>query len=249
MLNPLLSRLIQPEGLILITGDIGSGKSCLAYSIMEDMHIKYKKPCYVFNFPRPEILPSWIKNTTDPELPEDSIVILDEAYIFFHSRASMKEQSRFIDQFAGLVRQKGILAIFVTQMTRKLDRGIVGSAQGFLIKKLSRMNVRLDRSDLKPILEDAYKAFQNLPKDIDPRKCTYALIGDFEGMIINSNWTPTFWTEEMSKAWKGVSFRENSEKGDMDKRLLGKYEFKNYIAEIYEINGRQIEIRKPKIAK
>ena len=209
MLNPILANLIPEEGLILITGDIGSGKSCLAYAILEDMHLKYKKPAYVFNFPRPEILPPWIYNTTDPELPEDSIVVIDEAYIAFHSRNSMREESRFIDMFTGLVRQKGILAIFVTQTTRKLDRGVVASSQAFLIKKLTRMNVRLDRSEIKPILEEAHRAFSDL-KDIDPRKCTYALAGDFEGLIKHSNTPPSFWTEDFSKAWKGVSLNEGS---------------------------------------
>lgn len=240
MLNPILYNLIPPEGLILITGDTGSGKSCLAYAIMEDMNRKYKKPCYVFNFPKPEILPPWITNTTDPELPEDSIVVLDEAYITYHSRSSMKEQSRFIDQFTGLVRQKGILAIFVTQMTRKLDRGIVGSSQGLLIKKLSRMNVRLDRSELKPIFEDAYKAFSEL-KDIDPRKCTYALIGDFEGMIKNSNWPPSFWSEDFSRAWKGISFKpgEPVRPG----KVIKVYDFKKRIYEVLS-NGKVREKEK-----
>jgi len=179
-LNPLLSELIPPEGLILVTGDIGSGKSCLAYAILEDMYHRYKKPAYTFNFPKPDLLPKWITNITDPELPEDSIVVLDEAYISYHSRVSMKEESRFIDKFTGLVRQKGILAIFVTQMTRKLDRGIVGSSQ-------------------KIIKEGK----------VDPRKCTYVLAGDFEGMIKYSNMTPSFWTENFSRAWKGIKLSES----------------------------------------
>jgi len=210
-LNPLLSELIPPEGLILVTGDIGSGKSCLAYAILEDMYHKYKKPAYTFNFPKPDLLPKWITNITDPELPEDSIVVLDEAYISYHSRVSMKEESRFIDKFTGLVRQKGILAIFVTQMTRKLDRGIVGSSQGFFIKRLTRMNVRLDRSELKPIFESAYRAFDKIVKEgkVDPRKCTYVLAGDFEGMIKYSNMTPSFWTENFSRAWKGIKLSES----------------------------------------
>lgn len=235
MVNPFLFRMLPKEGLILITGDIGSGKSCLAYSILEETFRYYSKPAYAFNFPRPDILPLWIGNATGMELPEESAVVIDKAYITYHSRSSMKEASRFIDKFSGLVRQKGILAIFVTQTTRKLDRGIVGSSQAFLIKKLSKMNVRLDRSEIKPVLETVYHAFSKV-KDIDKRICTYVITDDYEGLIRYSNTPPSFWTEDFSRAWKGIKMQIKD-----NLRLLGEYDFKDSTKSVYmDTKGKQV---------
>ena len=210
LLNPILARMIPDIGLILIAGGIGSGKSTLAYAILEYKHlINFKREIYVYGFPKEKIklLPSWIKPIDTIEFPDNSIVLVDEAYIQFHSRTSGSKENKFIDLFSGLVRQKNILGIFISQTFRKLDIGILTSAQLVLIKKPPLLQAKMDRSEIRTILSEVIKEYQNAKEQgFDPHKCVYTISNDYDymGMIYNSNGLPSFWTESISKVWGGV---------------------------------------------
>ncbi|RLB10377.1 MAG: hypothetical protein DRG27_03155 [Deltaproteobacteria bacterium] len=214
LLSPTLIKLLPRTGLCLIAGGIGSGKSCLAYGILEYMHVRYpRRKIAVFGFPEDKVktLPDWIIPLYDDEFPDGSVVLIDEAYIQFHSRESMSERSKFIDLFSGLVRQKDIFGIFISQTFRKLDIGILSSAQLVLIKKPPLLQVKMDRSEIRNILTEALECFkQAAKKGYDPHKCVYAISNekDFIGFIVNSNFPPTFWSEKLSKPYRGVKLSE-----------------------------------------
>ena len=205
-INPLLFTQIPKQGLILIIGSIGSGKSALAYSILEEAYNKWGKPSYVLNMPteKQHLLPNYIMPVED-DFPENSIVLSDEAYLSYGSRFSMSERNKFINAFTGLVRQKGILGIFVTQTARKLDVGIVSSAQVLLIKRPSILQMKLDRSELKGILSEALSYFKK--SKVDSKKSVYCISDSFEGFIENSNDVPSFWSDELSNIWAGISLK------------------------------------------
>lgn len=228
-----LLRNIPSVGIALIIGSEGSGKSVLAYGLLEGLK-KTGRIIVNYGFPleKAPLLPDWIKVISTFDFPEEAIVLVDEAYLQFHSRDSMSGKSKFMDNFSGLVRQKDILALYLTQSTRKLDIGLVSAPRVLLIKQPSLLQMRLDRSELRPIIADAAKAFHELefqaekekdPKQVvairkrmselgadtmvDPRclVATYVVSNRFEGLIDLSNTAPSFWSEELSKAWKGVS--------------------------------------------
>jgi hypothetical protein len=227
-----LLRLIPPMGIVLVLGSEGSGKSVLGYSILESLKDSGRQIA-VYGFPSQKAiyLPDWIRICSGLDFPEGAIVLADEAYLQWHSRGSMSNPNKFMDAFSGLVRQKNILAIYISQFSRKLDIGLVSSPRVLLIKQPSLLQRRLDRSELRPILADAAKAFKEiemhpmpngmeLPKvreglgadTVVSRRClfaTYAISNNFEGMIDMSNTAPTFWSEELSKAWKGVSLSDD----------------------------------------
>ena len=200
--------------MVLIAGATGSGKSTLAYAILEFLH--YDQPnrsIYVYGFPeeKVDILPEWIQPLDTLEFPEGSIVLVDEAYIQFHSRSSMSQKSKFMDMFAGLVRQKDILGIFISQTLRKIDVGILSSAQLILVKKISSFQVKMDRSEMRSFLSEVLQAFRDAEeKGYDPQHCVYAVSNekDFEGLIVNSNGEPSFWSTSLSKAWSGVKLND-----------------------------------------
>jgi hypothetical protein len=166
----------------------------------------------VYGFPleKAPLLPDSITPITSLEFPEESVVLSDEAYITLHSRTSMSDRNRFMDLFAGLVRQKGILGIYVTQLSRKLDIGIVSAAQVLLVKKPSLLQWKLDRSELRGILGDARAAFKRLG-NTDSRQCTYVLADEFEGMVRGSNQPPSFWCEALSRPYAGVPLASGPE--------------------------------------
>lgn len=231
-----LLRLIPPVGIALVLGSEGSGKSNLACGILESLRDSGRK-ILVYGLPLEKALylPDYMSVATGLDFPEDSIVLADEAYIQWHSRDSMRAPNKFMDVFSGLVRQKDILAIYVTQFSRKLDIGLVSAPRVLLIKEPSLLQMRLDRSELRPMIADAAAAFRKLQNSPPPRGfarelerlskkpqmlgadtavsprsliATYVLSNRFEGMIDGSNRSPSFWSEGLSKAWKGISLVE-----------------------------------------
>lgn len=228
-----LLRQIPRVGIALVLGGEGAGKSDLAYGILESLKDSGRE-MYVHGLPlqKQHLLPDYIKTSSGLDFPEESIVLADEAHILYYSRNSMSDANKYIDTFSGLVRQKDILAIYITQFARKLELGLVSSPRVLLIKQPSLLQMRLDRSALRPILADATAAFRKLegtPADpgaaaqlrriernlselgadteVSPRCliATYVVSNKYEGIIDPSNYSPSFWCEDLSKAWKGVA--------------------------------------------
>ena len=204
--NPVLLKAIPGLGLTLVAGGVGSGKSCLVYSLLEAFHqLDTTRPCAVFNFPKGKVhlLPDYIRPTDDLNFPERSIVVADEAYMSFHSKDQNSDANKFMDLLSGLVRQKELLVFFVSQTTRKLALAQVSSAQSLLLKMPDVMMVKLDRRELRSILEAAMKGFRALPVP-ERREALYVVSTEYEGMLQNANTPPSFWTHELSTAWQGV---------------------------------------------
>lgn len=226
-------RLVPRSGIALLLGGEGSGKSDLAYGILECLK-DGGRPLYVHGLPlqKQHLLPDYIKVSSGLDFPEEAIVLADEAHISYYSRNSMSDANKYIDTFAGLVRQKDILAIYITQFARKLELGLVSSPRVLLIKQPSLLQMRLDRSALRPILAAATAEFKKIEGAPPPRgaadqlrkierqmselgadtevspRCliaTYVVSNKYEGMIDPSNYSPSFWCEALSKAWKGVA--------------------------------------------
>ena len=211
MISPKLLQLIPENGLILILGQRGAGKTCLAYGLLEALSAR---PCYVYRFPRPEILPPQIKET-DINFPENSVVLIDEAYISFSARDSMNSKNRFMDFLNGLCRQKNLLIIYITQDSSRVDINIIRSVDILLIKRLHKRQVEFERKELKRFLWKAKKEIDRLGDKKQIKSSVYVdcdMIGKtFEGIIRNSNTPPSFWTDDLSKAWKGVDILDKEE--------------------------------------
>lgn len=206
MIHPKLLSLIPDDGLIIILGRRRSGKSCLAYALLEEL--KSRKQTYVLKFPRPELLPEWITNLDTLDFPENSIILVDEAYKIFSARTPLGERNRFISDLNGLAGQKGLLIIYITQESTKVDINILRGIDMMLVKALSTNQVRFERRELRNYLESIKEEIDNLT-DVDLiKKSTYVscdlMDKKFEGLIVNSNTPPSFWNEELSKSWAGV---------------------------------------------
>jgi hypothetical protein len=200
--NDIWFEIIQPQSLNIILGRKRYGKSCLGYFILEMLHREQGMDCYVYGLPeeKTHLLPDFITPIYDLNLPEESAILLDEAYISFHARSAMSSTNKMMDTLAGLVGQKEIIALFITQQSRKLDIGIVSAADTLLFKMPSMLQAKFERPEIRRLSESVYEKF----KDVDGNKkiYTYVMTDDFEGFVTNPK--PTFWTEELSKAFAGV---------------------------------------------
>lgn len=206
-INETLAAIIPKAGLVLTGGGIRTGKSCLVYSIAERLHLEDpQRPVFAYNFPRgkADTLPEWIKPIDTEDFPDGSIVLADEAYMSFYAKDHSNEVNRYMDIFSGLAGQKDILIIFVTQTFRKLTLATVSSVQVVLLKCPDVMMAKLDRSELRKMTAEALKAFRELPAE-ERQQALYIVSMDYEGLLEKANTPPEFWTEELSKAWQGVS--------------------------------------------
>ena len=89
----------------------------------------------------------------------------DEAYLSFYSKDHGSDINKYMDIFAGLAAQKGILILFITQTTRKLSLAQVSGVQVVLLKRPDVMITKLDRSELRKTMTTAMPAFRALAQD------------------------------------------------------------------------------------
>lgn len=193
------SKIIHPS-VVLILGKRGSGKSALGYRLLE--LFRYALTPYVLGLPKQgqRLLPDWIgiaQNLDD--IAYKSIVLVDEAYLRYHSRESLASRSREMSRFLNLSRQKEQTLIFVTQEARQIDKNIASSANIIVFKDLGMLQLEFDRPELNRIATQAKLAFKEVKGDRRRWSYVYSPDSDFLGLLENS--PPSFWSNKLSHAF------------------------------------------------
>jgi hypothetical protein len=80
----------------------------------------------------------------------------------------------------------------------------VAGGQALLVKCPDIMMARLDRAELRQTMRDALNDFRKLP-DAEWKEATYVVTLRHEGLMEKTNAPPSFWSEDLSRAWEGVS--------------------------------------------
>lgn len=183
---------------ILILGAKGTGKSCLAFYLVELM--RYRGPCYAYRFPEEgkDLLPPWLGILEEiDDAPVGSIVLIDEAYLSFFSRDSQSRENKEITRIINLSRQKKLTLIFVAHESRHLEKNILGASDCLIIKKPAPLQVQLDRSVLRTYLLRAEKVFSGKDASSAKRLAYVAFSpSGFEGTLENGK--ASFWSEKLS---------------------------------------------------
>ena len=144
--------MIVHPAVVLILGKRGSGKSALAYRVLESF--RYALSPYVVGVPAQarELLPDWIGVAPTLEnLPAKSIALVDEAYLSYHARGSQAAASRSMSQALNLSRQRDQTLIFVSQESRQVDKNIASSANVVVFKELGMLQLEFDRRELNKV--------------------------------------------------------------------------------------------------
>lgn len=188
-------RLHKDSVIALVFGKRGSGKSSLGFRLLENIHSRTQRKCYVLGINQ-EIMPKWINSISSmDEVPNNSLVLVDEGAVAFGSRNSMSSKNKELSKILAIARHKNLSIIFITQNTGMLDKNILKLADILLIKEGSLLQLEMERSEIKKFYEKARNAFGDLKGE--KRKYAYVLDNDFEGVISHS--LPSFWSENISK--------------------------------------------------
>jgi len=193
-------RIILLPSVLIIPGKRGSGKSGLGYRLLEIF--RYILNPYVLGIPTQaqKLLPDWIGIARNiNEIPPFSMVLLDEAYLRYHSRDSLSTQNKEMSKLVNLSRQRNLTIIFITPETSQLDKNIISQANVIIFKEPAMLQLKFDRKELNEIAEQAKMAFNDLSGDKRKWSYVYSEDTDFMGLVENS--LPTFWSTELSHAF------------------------------------------------
>lgn len=190
-------KVIVHPAVVLVLGRRGSGKSALAYWLLEVFH--YELACYVVGVPTEagRYLPDWvgIRSSLDG-VPRRAVILVDEAHLPYHARTSTAAASIEMSRLVNLARQREQTLLFVTQEARQVDRNIASSASVVVFKEPSSIQVSFERPELRRRAEEALAQFQIVRGDKRSWAFVYAPDADSQGMLENP--LPSFWTPKLS---------------------------------------------------
>ena len=191
-------EVVVPPSVVLIVGKRGSGKSALGYRLLE--LFRYLALPYVVGAPSTARakLPDWIGIAPSLDLvPSKSVVLVDEAYLHYHARGSMAQESKAMSQAVNLSRQREQTLIFVSQEARQVDRNISSSASVLVFKDLGMLQLEFDRREFNKLATQAKEAFATVRGDKRRSGFVYAPDSDYLGLLDNE--LPSFWKPSLSQ--------------------------------------------------
>ena len=205
------NELIRLSTVNLIIGYKGRGKSGLAYYLMETIAPKYDLLPLVVNFPREKqsLLPAnyAVKDLEDALSTEKAMILVDEGTTQLPAGGKLED---FIKGASSLSRQRDQIILFVFHTSRDVGSRILRGLDTVMIKEPSRRQIEQGAKDkwFRSLLEKAKQELQAQPGK--RYKWTYVESEepDFQGVLKNP--LPSYWSEDLSKAWGGVSLKEGS---------------------------------------
>lgn len=207
-------KIIQPNSSYLIVGDVGTGKSALAYYLLETFSQKYDLLPAVVGFPRDKraLLPDNFALLDEPsqctEL-ENAIIFIDEADLQLPLEDS--KARKYVVNFLSLPRHRKQIFLLAFHYPRLVMSRYLPFFSAFLLKRppyLIEFASKSKGDALNQMMERAEERFAELPgEDVVKRTYVVAPRIRWQGMLDNP--LCSFWGKELSEVWAGAEIEES----------------------------------------
>jgi len=204
-------KVIQPNSSYLIVGDVGTGKSALAYYLLETFGQKYNLLPAVVGLPRnkQELLPSNFIVLEDPcecTQRENIIAFIDETDIQLPIEDTKARE--YVTNFLSLPRHRHQIFLLAFHFPRLVMGRYLPFFSAFLIKRppyLLEFASKRKGDALHRMMERAEERFAEFPGQQDVVKHTYVVAPRirWQGMLPNP--LASFWNQGLSEIWAGAA--------------------------------------------
>jgi len=208
-----LYSLIPYPGVVMIMGDIRTGKTGLAHQIANELHIKRGLPA-ILHMPRmnelqrrslQRTLPKWITVTTRRGKWKDkAVVIYDEAAQSAHARRSQSGDAMELDDMLAIAGQREQLILFISHYSRKLDLNVCTAVHRIMWKRPTYAHQLWERDEMADFTSKAYTHFKGIPGKVARQKATLVLDMEDFGFFQCNNKLPPWWTDRLSRIFKEI---------------------------------------------
>lgn len=193
--NSIRNILERVSNIYVILGMRGSGKSTLAFAIGEYLYSEGRR-VYTVGFPTDTPISIDINMDLIEQVPDESVIIFDEAGIQLNSKASFNQKSKYIANVLKIARHKGLSFIFITQNSASITPDVMRLTDTMLLLKPSLLQSKNDR----PYIRKLYKEIEEDFKKKSKYGNAYVLDQEIEKWITFN--PPSFWNEKISRAYR-----------------------------------------------
>jgi hypothetical protein len=214
-----LYSLIPYPGVVMIMGDIRTGKTGLAHEIADEMHRRRNLPA-ILHMPRIDdklrraiqrIVPRWMTVTTKRSQWKDrAIVIYDEAAQSAHARRSQSGDAVELDDLLAIAGQREQLILFISHYSRKLDLNVCTAVHRIIWKRPTYAHQLWERDEMADFTSKAYDFFKGIKGEIAQKKACLVLDMEDFGFFQCNNKLPPWWTDRLSRIFKEIQIHNTS---------------------------------------
>ena len=207
-------KVIQPNSSYLIVGDVGTGKSGLAYYLLETFSQKYNLSPAVVGLPKEKLalLPPNFEPLDEPRdctKREKSIVFIDEADLQLPIEDT--KARKYVINFLSLPRHRKQIFLLAFHFPRLVLGRYLPFFAAFLYKRppyLLEFAGKRQNDALTQMMRKAEERFAELPSEDEVVKHTYVVAPRIRWQGMLENPLASFWTQDLSEVWSGTEVGE-----------------------------------------
>jgi hypothetical protein len=220
-------KIIQPKASYLILGDVGTGKSALAYWLLERYGQKYNLTPAVVGIPhnKASLLPDSFKKLEGPDdltKEENVIAYVDEADIQLAIEDT--KARKYVTNFLSLPRQRHQIIILTFHYPRLVLARYLPFFAAFFHKRppyliefaskskgdsLYQMMMKAEER-FAELIPPGFEPTEERPQPLEVIRNTYVVAPRIRWQGLITNPTASFWNQELSEVWAGTQVEGKS---------------------------------------